>query len=161
VYQSLINLLLTLDLIGNFLVGIGFISISWAITGVIWGAWRFYENREDIKSKLLFISGILCFIIFVSCISFGSSHYMDSEWQIARAVATEVDKYNENNPESVFNPTVMLNQVDSAALSIFTAIRGTPELIRKLTNGTSMVEIKAERELDEFRAWKALQEKAE
>jgi hypothetical protein len=158
-YRSLIDLLLLLNVLSNIIFAVGIISFLWGLVGVIWGGVGI-SYASDINKKaarhhiLLFISGIFSVIIMIFCITISTSNLMKPEWQIAKAISIEVDKYNENHPESVFNPTEMLSNVDNAALSIFSVIQDTPNLITKLASGKSISEIQEERDRAEFEEWR-------
>jgi hypothetical protein len=163
-YKSLIDGLLMLNLVKNGLIAFGVLAGFWSIVGFVWGGSGMYEASErgrksETHYKVLFASAVFCTAFWITAVGLGTSHIMQPEWQIARAIAVEVDKYNESNPEAMFQPTEMLKNVDSAVQSVFQVIQDSPNVIRQLSSGKTMAEIQSERERAEFEAWKAARDK--
>jgi hypothetical protein len=154
-YKSLVDILFVISLTSNLIIAFGVLFFIWAWIGIVVGLWKKYYGDHSLRGNIFLISGVFSLLLFIFCIVFGTSYYMKPEWHITRTIAIEIDKYGEKNPDAIFNPNILINNVDKAVVSIFTAIQETPNLIQKLSSGYSMEDIQSERDQKEFEAWKA------
>jgi hypothetical protein len=117
------------------LIGLGIITgilsvVSWCILG---------SDGEKLAAIASFFFPILC----IACIVTYNIPQMNANIVIAKAVAIELDKYVDKNPESIYNPEVLLREGDTAVKGLVTNITNfsgnLPETIRKLAAGESIV----------------------
>jgi hypothetical protein len=92
-YSNVVNLIIILNIISNFLWVFGIAFFFWGIIGLCWGGWGLFSENNPKKYRKVLISGVVCFILFMSCIGFGSSYFMNYKWQVARAAAPKIDEY--------------------------------------------------------------------
>jgi len=147
-YQGLIDLLLILDVVSKSLIGLGWL---FGIFGVVLFI-IFLFNLDDGFRKSLFIPSITLIVLTVGILVVAHSNFIKPEWQIARAVAKQVDSHVVENPDSTFNPNQLIGHADAAVLGVFTVLKDAPANIQKLISGKSMSEIIAEREAKEREA---------
>jgi len=160
-YVGLIDILLWISLAKGMIVALGFI---FGIGAIVWWFYAYHrcDNRDTYKRQIImgFVFTFLCWCM----IAVGTSLFLKPEWQIARAVAKQVDTHIVSNPESTFNPDILIGHADKAILSVFTILQDAPANIQKLVSGQSMTQIQAEREaaqrqaeFQEFLRWREQQ----
>ena len=135
-------------LIGNLKVL--FIATGWTsfIGGIILSIIRLAMIDEvdllSIQKRVCSISIILCLLIGVASISLYSLPSFKENFVIAKVVATQLDSYMEKNPESIYNPDIIFESLDSTIKGITESVIELPKYIQKLASGQISIEKKIE-----------------
>jgi len=158
-YETLTITLMNLSLWKGIIIGIGIGSFLCSIVSF---ATYITGNNSATKDKILLVccfGGI--FLIICSFVAYNNK-WLDSNWRIALEVSKRIDKYVDQNPGSIYDPDRLLTEVDKTIVSVFESVQRVPGIIQKLTNGQTMevikAEINAQREREQFEAFKAWQE---
>jgi hypothetical protein len=149
-YSILIDSLLLIETLKTVLIGVGLCTAISAIA--LWIA----VGSEAFKDagRPIVISFVLLFLSIGSIVVYNVP-YMKPEWIIARQVARQIDKYNDKNPEAIYNPEVMLDTANDVILGLAGSVTELPKTVSKLLSGKTVAEIKIDLEQKEFEAWKA------
>jgi hypothetical protein len=155
-YVGLVNAILFADFLIKFLIGLGLFTGAGAIASWIWWGCEHY-GRGNIGKPIFFsvFFTVLCF----GCIVTGNLNYFSPEYIVLRAAAPEVDKYIDKHPDAIYNPETALTMVNDTALGLVSSIKTLPDVIKKISAGVPIEQIRAEQEMAEFKAWKAAQQK--
>jgi len=154
-YSSLVDMLMILGVVQGAFVALGiFAGVIAFVVGILWcvrvseSEWDFKpfmkldkERDEDAISgrralRWIFVCVVLCALSIIVC----SSKFLKPEWQIARAVAKQVDAYVESNPEAHTNPDNLIGHMDKTVGAIFESIQAVPELVKGLAGGTACIQ---------------------
>jgi len=148
-YTSLIDILLWLSLVKGIIIAFG---LTFGFGSIVWWVYAYMRSDNHKSYRAQTIMGFVFLFLMMCMIAVGSSYFLKPEWQIAKAVAKQVDIHIVANPESTFSPDVLIGHADKAVLGVFTIIQDAPANIQKLIGGQSMAEIQAEREARERQA---------
>ena len=120
--------------IGNlkvFLIAFGWVSF---ITVIILAFCNFIDfnswGRIVLNSFLVFFT-----LTAIACLSIYHAPGLKEEIIIAKQVAPVLDRYAENNPESIYNPDIILGAVDDTIKGIVGSAIELPKYIAKLASG--------------------------
>jgi len=130
----------SLIFIGNLkviLTAIGWISALSCIS--LWLLQGFYDFNSKHGRKIIITITIILTLMWPACITVYTLPSLREEIVIAKQVAPILDKYAENNPESVYNPDVLLGAVDTTIQGIVNSAVELPKYIARLASGQLIV----------------------
>lgn len=150
-YTELLNAILFADFIIKLLIGIGVITGISAVGCMIWWGVSFYS--PDFKKRAIFFT-IALSTLCIGCVAVGNSKYFQQEYIVMKVAAPALDKYIEDHPDAIYNPDTALTMINDTALSLVSSIKNLPDLVKRIASGETIEKIRAEQEIEEFKAWK-------
>jgi len=129
----------------NAIINIGIMKVVFTTAGIVFGlgsvviwfiCWCVHEgnstDNEQLASSILsFVIPILC----AACLAGYNMPFMREEIVIAKTVAPILDKYAEQHPESIYNPDVTLDAIDTAVKGIVDTTVNLPKYVERLAKG--------------------------
>jgi len=99
-----------------------------------------FDNFGEKWGRKISVSlAILFTITWIGCIAVHSLPSLREEIVIAKQVAPILDNYAEKNPESVYNPDVLLGAVDTTIQGIVSSAVELPKYIARLASGQLVI----------------------
>jgi len=94
-----------------------------------------FSSLTEVGRKIMVTLAIILTLIWPTCIAIYHLPSLKEEIVIVRQVAPILDRYAEKNPESVYNPDVLLGAVDTTIQGIVSSTVELPKYISRLANG--------------------------